>query len=120
MGRYKSYTDVPQSQNLAKILPLDSADMYWKNGVSNKYIQCFTPFVIDEERLNVDFDYDTPCWSLAALVNALPEIQGFKPIISLYYNYISYPHTSDLYTNGDNLVDACYKMIIKLKERKGT
>ena len=112
----KIATDISQSKKLAKILPIESADMHWKNGVSDKYIQCFTPFVTDDYRSNVDYDYDIPCWSLAALLGVLPQIQGGKPVISLDDNYITYPHVSDLHTKADNLVDACVEMIIKLKE----
>lgn len=72
MATIKSYTDIEQSKKLAEILPLESADMYWKNGVSDKYIQCFTPFIIDEDGTNVDFEYDVPCWSLAALFQVMP------------------------------------------------
>ena len=49
----KTYTDLEQSKKLTEILPFERADMYWKNGVSDKYIQCFTPFVIDEAILSL-------------------------------------------------------------------
>jgi hypothetical protein len=115
-NKRKAFASLEQSKTLAEILPLESADMYWKNGVSDKYIQCFTPFVTDDYRSNVDYDYDIPCWSLAALLGVLPQIQGGKPVISLDDNYITYPHVSDLHTKADNLVDACYEMILKLHE----
>jgi len=50
------------------------------------------------------------------LLGVLPQIHGGKPVISLYDNYITYPHVSDLHTKADNLVDACYEMILKLNE----
>ena len=59
-----------------------------------------------------------PCWSLAALLVVLPEIQGGKPVIALDDNYITYPHMSDLHTKADNPVDACYDMIMRLHELK--
>ena len=59
-----------------------------------------------------------PCWSLSALLGVLPEIQGSKPIIALDDNYITYPHINDLHTKADNLIDACFEMIIKLNELK--
>ena len=31
MATIKSYTDIEQSRKLAKILPLESADMYWRS-----------------------------------------------------------------------------------------
>lgn len=66
----------------------------------------------------MDKDLDVPCWSLASLLGVLPEIQGGKPAISLNDNYITYPRMSDLHTEADNLVDACYEMILKLHELK--
>lgn len=129
MATIKSYTDTKQSKRLAEILPLESADMYWKNEVSDKYIQCFTPFVIDENGTNVDFDYDIPCWSLAALLNILHSRQDDIPSLSgggyKDGNYISdwcldYEYDNGNYqkTFADNPVDACVAMIEKLNELK--
>jgi hypothetical protein len=113
MATIKSYSDLQQSKKLVEILPLESADMFLAlDGlvpVMSKYI--------DDGLVTAD-ETAIPCWSLAALLGVLPEIQGFRPIITLYYNYITYPHISDLYTKADNLVDACYKLILKLHELK--
>ena len=121
----KAYTDIEQSKKLAEILPLESADMYWKNGVSNKYIQCFTPFVIDECGCNVDYDYDIPCWSLTALLDILPNsiYDNTDEYSQLEFSKISvaYHDINDEIKVGsikDNLVDACYEIIIKLNELK--
>ena len=124
MTTIKSYTDLEQSRKLAEILPLESADMYWKNGISDKYIQCFTPFVSDEYRTNVDYDYDVPCWSLAALLGVLPIIikgkDNANPFIAKTPDneyYVVYATlTKEIDSSGiyDNPIDACYEMIIKL------
>ena len=128
MATIKGYTDLEQSKKLAEILPLESADMYWKNGVSDKYIQCFTPFVTDEYRSNVDYDYDVPCWSLAALLNVLNTIEGWYPGIDAQvgeeHNWqicmFSYETGSDISTAVANkeLVDTCYEVILKLRQLK--
>ena len=124
MAGIKSFTDIPQSKKLAEFLPLESADMYWKNAVYDKYIQCFTPFVIDDYRSNVDFDYDIPCWSLAALLGVLPIIENYYAEIRCVNNrfcccYTHKQHIGDLYWRyAGNPVDACYEMIIKLNELK--
>jgi hypothetical protein len=114
----KSYTDIEQSRKLAEILPLESADMYWKNGVSNKYIQCLTPFVIDDYRSNVNYDYDIPCWSLAALFGVLPFIDFTTPqLIGTPKALYRCMYNDDLKSHAyDNPVDACYEMILKLHE----
>lgn len=121
----KSYTDLEQSKKLAEILPLESADMYWKNGVSDKYIQCFTPFTGD----GADYDYDVPCWSLAALLNVLPNNENISTTISKGgYRISTFEYTNSWFveyedeTNGlnncvtsaSNPIDVCYEMIIKL------
>lgn len=119
MATIKAYTDLSQSKKLAEILPLESADMYWKNGVSDKYIQCFTPFVIDDYGSNVDFDYDVPCWSLAALLSVLPK--GYSFVLTKSFDGEDYYCKLDgkpIETMADNPVDACVVMIEKLNELK--
>ena len=110
----KAFTDINQSKKLAEILPLECADMYWKNGVSDKYIQCFTPFVIDEDATNVNFDYDVPCWSLTALLNVLPSAT-LDSSDDHHYRL----HCMERYTEWyDNPIDACVAMIERLHEQK--
>ena len=105
----KSYTDIEQSRKLAEFLPLKSADMYYSNhSFENGYRPI--PHIGDYSIIYNQL----PCWSLAALLGVLPEIQGSKPVISLYDNYITYPHMSGLHTKADNLVDACVAMIEKI------
>ena len=131
MATIKSYTDLEQSKKLAEILSLESADMYWKNGVSDKYIQCFTPFVTDEYRSNVDYDYDAPCWSLAALLSVLPNNKhittalsrgGWKiePVEYIDKWFCEYEdedsHCKAFTVSADNPVDACVAMVERLHE----
>ena len=103
MATIKSHTDLNQSRELAKILPIESADMYYE--WPNKKVH-----FKDDGYSGMCFS----CWSLSVLLTVLPEIQGGKPIIALDDNYITYPHMSDLHTKADNLVDACAAMIEKL------
>lgn len=111
MATIKSFTNLEQSEKLVEILPLESADMCYINGDVGK-------IRIGEWGNNVHDEDDIPCWSLASLLNVLPEIQGGKPIIALDDNYITYPHMSKLYIKADNLVDACYELILKLNKLK--
>ena len=120
MATIKSYTDIEQSKKLAEILPLESADMYY-------------PWYIEEDRNNIKSGHRIsipsvgnfihkvnilPCWSLVALIEVLPSIEGFKPVIDLDINLIRYEgnYRDELCFNRNNLVDACYEMIIKLNE----
>ena len=126
----KSYTDLEQSKKLAEILPLESADMCFANdGTSIK---------IDANSYNVrklmwkDYVHEViPCWSLAALLDVIPqEIFDGEYVINITEGcdnrwILTYDHRENrhhlyygLSSGDDNLVDACYEIIIKLYEQK--
>jgi hypothetical protein len=112
----KSYTDIKQSKVLSKILPLESADMcyrYYSGGMITGYGDCVLAksFITGK---NVIRENDLPCWSLAALLKALPKIYNLKPLLDLEENSIIYTGYIDVTAN--NPVDACVKMIIRLNE----
>lgn len=119
----KICTDLKQSKKLIELgIDIYTADMYWKNGVSDKYFQCFTPFVSDGT--NIDFDYDIPAWSLTALLNILPTIdEDYEPEIHRSCNkykctYQNDEDSSGLFRVADNPVDAVFEIICWLKENK--
>ncbi len=71
----------------------------------------------------------TPCWSLAALLSVIPqEIFDSEYVINITEGcdekwVITYDHINNknhsyygLSTGADNLVDACYNMIVRLKK----
>lgn len=116
MGTIKSFTDIPQSEKLAEILPLESADMFYTS-LNSDY-----PWVwIDRHLMGVE---DIPCWSLAALLNVLPlEIETHKQTdgYKIYYYVESYMKRmgKEIYLSTErheNFVDACVEMILKLHE----
>lgn len=110
----KSYTDIEQSKKLSKILPLESADMYYYTVNGDLYK---TPNVIESEYdLDVD-ENSVPCWSLAALLDILPNIQEFYPIIEkINDKYVCRYKESGIWINADNPIDTCVDMIIGLPE----
>ena len=131
----KSYTDLSQSRKLAEILPLESADMEYLRLKETNAVISSVPFVKDElevENSAYDAIYErSPCWSLAALINALPDeltdSDGDVYIIDISHSngkyFIQYSKLPTLWpllfsTKSDNLVDACYEMILKLHEQK--
>ena len=106
----KSYTDIEQSKKLAEILPIESADMYYRNnGIDAKLMW---------EHNTPEVKY--PCWSLAALLEILyyPQLSKDKLgggkegwMVSVYQNDCRYDSCWH-----DNPVDACYDMVLRLHE----
>jgi hypothetical protein len=127
----KLYTDIEQSKKLAEILPIESADMrygyivpyYFSDRmIGGKYGE--VPYLKDFLRKNPNFstnDYyeELPAWSLAALLNVLPEpslIQNQEGSWMLrIWDKNSFPWSVGGHINP---VDACYEMILKLYEQK--
>jgi len=124
--RYKSFTSLEQSKKLAEILPLESADLYYyKYGLPQ-----FIEGQGDYESIKTDKYRDKiPCWSLAALISVLPKFinSGTHYTFLLIYptqnlrwtvEYSDDNAVVDFYFNYKNLIDACYKMILKLNGLK--
>ena len=116
----KSFTSLEQSKKLAEILPLESADMYLYLATKGN------PKARFNEGYNEYGDFELPCWSLTALLNVLPEINGISLTLEKvkaedgYEGYYYYTEYNDivLIPYSKNPVDACYEMILKLNELK--
>lgn len=130
----KSYTDLKQSAQLTILLPKESADQTWE-----RIAIAGTNLDVPKEMQywhngNIPYIFNSkigiPCWSLAALLDILPdEIQDHEGFyhLEMYKEGLKY---CLVYTNvwGDeniidtgyyeSMVDACYQMIIKLHEEK--
>ena len=138
MATIKSHTSPEQSKKLAEILPLESADMFY-DGVQDLYKEKVYNIPIDGSSITVRTGHIItekgikanlllPCWSLAALLGVLPrfiEFKGDKYYLRFMKEYVEYANDEVsitgrcLHTTGnDNLVDACYEMILKLHELK--
>lgn len=133
----KSYTDLEQSKKLAEILPLESADMHYATWtiLDGEFIVSPNQGSTIED-LQEDYGNQIiPCWSLSALLSVLPivytnnkkEVCGpihiditdsETPFVLWYVNLSHKGSIVELQTKEyDNLVDACYEMILKLKEK---
>ena len=79
MSEIKSFTDIQQSKKLAKILPLESADMWYLSDESlfPKINYNGMVFFNSEEEKPVTI---IPCWSLTSLLGVLPMIRKGKDI----------------------------------------
>lgn len=119
----KAYTDLSQSKKLAEILPLESADLFYADFLvdgKHKYIiqslksYGYKTFVETKLKKSTHLDL-VPSWSLAALLDILHDYtlqnnaDGSVFVVCDSYK----PMISDGYRNP---VDACYEMILKLKE----
>lgn len=122
----KSYTDIEQSKKLAKILPIESADMYWRSLNINGHIS-WSSHVRGLEPPIYDLEHYIPAWSLAALLDILSEkshsIDEDGAVSLGSYKNIEWNcgliNVADLEASTSlNPVDACVEMIIKLNELK--
>ena len=110
----KAFTDISQSKKLAEILPIESADMWFANGL----------VVAKTGEEPKDIKGVFPCWGLASLLDVLPTnleialaITDFQGDRKEKYVIGSVEHDKyDCY--ADNPVDACYEMILKLNKLK--
>ena len=117
MTTIKSYTDIPQSKKLAEILPLESADMWWLyitaqgKHIAMMYEEPDPHYLARMESYGIK-NAAIRCWSLAALLAVLPEYtlknSKFYETVALWCQGIS--------VECDNIVDACYEMIMRLNE----
>ena len=118
----KICTDLEQSKKLLELgIDIYTADMYWKNGVSDKYIQCFTPFV--SSGTDIDYDYDIPAWSLTVLMKLMPKVSTDGD--EIYESYPIMEHddegfavSSPIYNTSyySEPIDAAFEMVCWLKE----
>lgn len=129
----KAFTDIQQSKKLAEILPLESADMYYFTIIRDyPYSQGKIKTIAKIMDGSFSSDYDTPCWSLAALLGVIPFhliINNQRYAFSMHkglnkdgetymirYNVFNTDvclYSTDYYNNP---IDACVEMIIKLHE----
>ena len=123
----KSYTDISQSKKLAEILPLESADMHYSTWTivseDGEFIVSVSQQGETIEELQKEYGNQIiPCWSLAALLDVLPNTIGNYNKV-LYWEtdwYCAYEDESGIYLEeqtSDAAIDACYEMIIKLHEQ---
>lgn len=125
MATIKSFTSLEQSRKLAEILPLESADMcYPKDAFECDYAK--EP-VCHYSGIGLAH----PCWSLAALLDVLPNNENISTTLSKggyristleYTNswFVDYEDETNCLNNcvtsADNPVDACVAMVEKLNE----
>lgn len=116
----KSYVYLDQAKKLAEILPVESADYFYRRFVDHYNAVQYTLETYSYNK-GADKNNDLPCWSLAALLDMLKDNIKIEKtqldqsdiftysIIGNGYDYKTYEH--------EELIDACYEMIVKLHEK---
>ena len=138
----KSYTDVEQARCLARILSPETADMHYNN-LSVKGVNYVDPFHADlmsyKDAVETLCDYKKanplfevlPCWSTQALLDEIPYqvVNESEEDLTLHIEkeelqyHLCYENecTGDYCEidteTYDDLIDACFEMIVKLKEK---
>ena len=120
----KAYTDIHQSKKLSEILPIGSADAFYDMAEPEKRQ---VPVIGHPDEYYDMEDWAISCWSLAALLEVLPH--RIDDIYELDMGklsgndcwYVCYDNGDNFfkhYVANNNLIDACYEMIIKLHKEK--
>lgn len=115
----KAFTDISQSKILAKILPIESADMFYlkiPNSSSVGYNYSDLPYFA-----TLGMKDNLPAWSLAALLELIQDDIKIEKTLFDQSDLFTYSILSDTFGyrtyEHEELIDACVEMIIKLKEK---
>lgn len=126
----KICTDINQSKKLLELgIDVNTADMYYSYDYNIDEYEDDAQ-IIPQSELGQHFSLfpeDIPAWSLSALLGILPSVIKRKEkrmfltlekagAYNLYYK--SPDRLDELWETKEELVDACYKMIINLHELK--
>ena len=120
MAIIKSYTDLEQSKKLAGILPITTIDLAWNvfSDGSTRVLPMDDWEVVENAKNGADI---IPCWSLAALLDVLPFPVLYMEMVAGMILWCCECHIMETdevvkIEHYNNSVDACYEMILKLKE----
>ena len=105
----KAYTDLKQSKKLAKILSIESADMYYsKHSLENYYSPI--PLIGKYSKIQDEI----PCWSSTALLKVIRNNGRYE--LQMYEGGYYFEVNGFMTESYFNPVDACFEMILKLLE----
>lgn len=110
----KICTDINQPKKIIELgIDVNTADMYYHPYPNDEYWY-------DVPNIgNADLKFNQlPCWSLAALLSVIPNVSlnSFKD--GNWNAAMEQQNGKMIYSDADNPIDACVKMILKLHELK--
>ena len=122
----KAFTSLEQSKVLAKILPIESADMCWEV----IYASLKDDIIEYADKSTIGYiEHCLPAWSLAALLEQLPyelcdddgnsvylQVNKEDDVYQLVYEDTHRDFESIETDRYEHFVDACYEMILKLNK----
>jgi len=109
----KICTSIEQSKKLMELgIDVNTADMYWWYGGKVYYVEAMEDGDFNKES-------DIPCWSLAALLEVIPNVvvENFDDTTYVVSAHKKIDGVGYAYLGGadaDNSVDACVELIEKL------
>ena len=117
----KSNTSLEQSKKLAEFLPPESADMWWLyvpaqgKHIAMMYEEPDPHYIARMENYYGIKDAAIRCWSLAALLDIIPDGQVNRITSKGKWMVLSWPHY--IAKDYDSAVDACYALILRLHKQ---
>ena len=119
----KGFTSIEQSRHLLELgLDPETADMVYPAWTLS---DTPTEDIVNIRRHDYENDNDVPCWSLAALLDLMPQTNKFHTRLLLEFNRVIFEPCDDEiivnestfhYSDGTNLLDAVVDMVIWLLE----
>ena len=112
----KICTSIEQSKKLLSLgLDPNTADMCYPHFVRHG---ADTYNEIPEIAEDIDYPYEMPCWSLAALLELMPLYNGTTPRLSWCKGlYTCFYYQGKTISNSNSLVDAAFEMVCWLIEQ---
>lgn len=131
MAAIKSFSDLEQSRKLAEILQLETADMHYSRDFGGSWfvdLEAYSSIKLPKYAVNNVEEHLLPCWSLAALLDLMPQriydelgcrTFGMGKSWDKCRYQVFYEHkTAYVQKEAETAIDAVFEMIIWLKENK--
>lgn len=128
------WTTISQGSKLLELgLDPKTADMSWVNDLDGDHIIAKPYQVLHKELDELRATYgviesvESPAWSLATLLELMPQTNKFHTQVNIEFNRVVFEPCDDEiildkstfhYSDGTDLLEACYNMIVWLLENK--